>query len=355
MQIGAIIKENRKAKHMTQEEMAKRLGVTTPAVNKWENGNSMPDITLLAPIARLLGITLDTLLSYQESITDEDAQKLINEANDMFKKGLAYDDVFQWAKKCLETYPNCEHLTLWMALLLDGKRLFSNTSGSENYDEYINGCYKRVLGSSEEETRTAAANALFSYYMRKDQYDKAEECLSYFSIQNPERKLKQSRIYIAAERWDDACRTLEELLFQNYNFISAVFHHIYLMAMKEENWKKAHLLAQKQNELANLFEMGEYHAISPGLDLAVNEKDGDKVLKIMDKMLQNLDSIYAFSQSNLYEHMTFKTPEKEYLAELRENLINNFKDEESFGFLGTNETWNRKWEDILLKNEPANI
>ncbi len=52
--------------------------------------------------------------------------------------------------------------------------------------------------------------------------------------------------------------------------------------------------------------------------------------------------------------MTFKTPEKEYLAELRENLINNFKDEESFGFLGTNETWNRKWEDILLKNEPAN-
>ena len=70
MQIGKIIRENRKAQNMTQEEMARRLGVTAPAVNKWEHGNSMPDITLLAPIARLLGVTLDTLLSYQESLND---------------------------------------------------------------------------------------------------------------------------------------------------------------------------------------------------------------------------------------------------------------------------------------------
>ena len=66
MQIGQIIREYRKKNELTQEEMANRLGVTAPAVNKWENGNSMPDITLLAQIARLLGISLDTLLSFQE-------------------------------------------------------------------------------------------------------------------------------------------------------------------------------------------------------------------------------------------------------------------------------------------------
>ena len=60
MQIGEVIRKYRKQKNMTQEEMANRLGVTAPAVNKWENGNSLPDITLLAPIARLLDITLDT-------------------------------------------------------------------------------------------------------------------------------------------------------------------------------------------------------------------------------------------------------------------------------------------------------
>ncbi|MCI6552513.1 MAG: helix-turn-helix domain-containing protein, partial [Lachnospiraceae bacterium] len=44
MQLGQVIRKYRKIKNMTQEEMAVRLGVTAPAVNKWENGNSLPDI-----------------------------------------------------------------------------------------------------------------------------------------------------------------------------------------------------------------------------------------------------------------------------------------------------------------------
>lgn len=64
MNIGQVIRKYRKEAGITQGEMAKRLGVSTPAVNKWENGNSNPDIELLAPIARLLHVSLDTLLSF---------------------------------------------------------------------------------------------------------------------------------------------------------------------------------------------------------------------------------------------------------------------------------------------------
>lgn len=41
MNIGEVIRRYRKQKNMTQEEMAVRLGVTAPAVNKWENGDSL--------------------------------------------------------------------------------------------------------------------------------------------------------------------------------------------------------------------------------------------------------------------------------------------------------------------------
>lgn len=41
MQIGEVIRKYRKEKNMTQEEMAERLGVTPPAVNKWEQGGSL--------------------------------------------------------------------------------------------------------------------------------------------------------------------------------------------------------------------------------------------------------------------------------------------------------------------------
>lgn len=52
MDIGKKIYELRKQNGMTREQLAKAVGVSTPAVSKWETGTSMPDILLLAPIAR---------------------------------------------------------------------------------------------------------------------------------------------------------------------------------------------------------------------------------------------------------------------------------------------------------------
>ena len=79
MSLGEVIRKYRKELNMTQEEMAEKLGVTPPAVNKWEKGVSMPDIMLLAPIARLLGITLETLLSFKEELTDDEIKKIVCE------------------------------------------------------------------------------------------------------------------------------------------------------------------------------------------------------------------------------------------------------------------------------------
>ena len=86
MDIGVVIKKYRKEAGMTQEEMANRLGVTTPAVNKWENSNSKPDIELLAPIARLLDISLDTLLSFHENLSDTEIEEIIRKMDRMFSE-----------------------------------------------------------------------------------------------------------------------------------------------------------------------------------------------------------------------------------------------------------------------------
>lgn len=62
LRIGEIIRHHRKAENMTQEELAEKLGITKAAVSKWETGESLPDITMLPPIAELFGITMDELL-----------------------------------------------------------------------------------------------------------------------------------------------------------------------------------------------------------------------------------------------------------------------------------------------------
>ena len=61
MKINDIIKKKRITLGMTQEQVADYLGVSTPAVNKWEKGGCYPDITLLPTLARLLKVDLNRL------------------------------------------------------------------------------------------------------------------------------------------------------------------------------------------------------------------------------------------------------------------------------------------------------
>lgn len=61
--IGSFIAEKRKSKKMTQMQMGEKLGVTAKTISRWENGNYMPDIALLIPIADLLDISVMDLLN----------------------------------------------------------------------------------------------------------------------------------------------------------------------------------------------------------------------------------------------------------------------------------------------------
>ena len=58
--IGSVISELRKTKGVTQEELAKYVGVSAQAVSKWENGG-VPDTELLPKIADYFNISIDVL------------------------------------------------------------------------------------------------------------------------------------------------------------------------------------------------------------------------------------------------------------------------------------------------------
>lgn len=64
--IGAFIAANRKAKGLTQEQLAEKLGVTNKTISRWETGKYMPDLSLLQPLSEELGISLNELLSGEQ-------------------------------------------------------------------------------------------------------------------------------------------------------------------------------------------------------------------------------------------------------------------------------------------------
>lgn len=56
-------------------------------------------------------------------------------------------------------------------------------------------------------------------------------------------------------------------------------------------------------------------------------------MRIIERMLTNLESIYAFTKSSLYSHMDFKAIDEEYLTEVREDLMKGFRNEETYAYL----------------------
>lgn len=60
---GTTIKELREKKGITQAELAGMLSVSSKAVSKWETAKGLPDITLIEPLAKALGVSVMELMS----------------------------------------------------------------------------------------------------------------------------------------------------------------------------------------------------------------------------------------------------------------------------------------------------
>ncbi len=60
---GAVIKRLREEKGITQVQLAEMIGVSCKAVSKWETAKGLPDISLIEPLSRALGVSVMELMS----------------------------------------------------------------------------------------------------------------------------------------------------------------------------------------------------------------------------------------------------------------------------------------------------
>lgn len=90
--IANFIKKRRKELGMTQVELADKLFVTEKAVSRWETGRGTPDISLLIPLSKVLGVSVSELLNGEESKSDRIVEKVIeySEVSQKNKYGLGF-------------------------------------------------------------------------------------------------------------------------------------------------------------------------------------------------------------------------------------------------------------------------
>ncbi len=332
MNIGAVIKQYRKECGLTQEEMANRLGVTASAVNKWENGATLPDVTMLSPIARLLGITVDTLLSFRETLTEEELRSKIEYLWGLLNGGN-YPEAFAWAKNTAAEYPNCCNLLLWMAQALDAYFVVMPDHNSPEAEAFVADCYERALACEEESVRIAAAEAMFNRAMRQEDLEPAESYLGYFSLENPERKRKQALLYGKRGLIDEACRAYEELLFAQCQNVRMVLQNLYTLAVQQGDKDWAHYIMEKHREAVRLYDVGDYAEWAAVLEYAVDTENAELTLEALERVFDSVGTVDAFTGSPLYRHMSFKHTEESFGDLLLCKLKESFRNDPRVGFL----------------------
>ena len=304
MKINEMIRERRIAKKLTQEQMAGYLGVTAPAVNKWEKGTSYPDITLLPALARLLDTDLNTLLSFQEDLSDREIALFLNELSELSEK------------------------------------------------EGVETLYVRALDSSDSAIQNQAKAMLISRYMGRKEYERAQELLNSLPDQDFfDKKQIQVNLLIELGKLGEAAKAAEEKLLSATNEIHATLMSLMEIAIKEDRIDDAEYIANVSKKGADLFDLWEYNSYVAHFQLYLVTKQRKKVLKILVSMLKSLTHKWEINQSPLYRHIKTKEVDKTFGPKMQKTLIDSLRHDEDSAYWRENQELEKVLEEFEIKGK----
>ena len=136
MNIGSIIKKLRRERDMTQEQLAEYLNISVSAISQWESEKTAPDISLLAPLANIFGVTTDTLLGVDIDVKEKRIEAIVKEAENYTVK-KQYDEAEKLLRSALKDYPNSFKLMDKLALVLSFNAGYYDKNRSEEKSEII--------------------------------------------------------------------------------------------------------------------------------------------------------------------------------------------------------------------------
>ena len=304
MKINEMIRERHIAKKLTQEQMAGYLGVTAPAVNKWEKGTSYPDITLLPALARLLDTDLNTLLSFQEDLSDREIALFLNELSELSEK------------------------------------------------EGVETLYVRALNSSDSAIQNQAKAMLISRYMERKEYERAQELLNSLPEQDFfDKKQIQVNLLIELGKLGEAAKAAEEKLLSATNEIHATLMSLMEIAIKEDRIDDAEYIANVSKKGADLFDLWEYNSYVAHFQLYLVTKQRKKVLKILVSMLKSLTHKWEINQSPLYRHIKTKEVDKTFGPKMQKTLIDSLRHDEDSAYWRENQELEKVLEEFEIKGK----
>lgn len=327
MKMNEAIRYFRLQKNFTQEQVANRLGVTAPAVNKWEKGTSCPDITLLPALARLLGTDCNTLLCFKGELSNSEIAVLLNKMQACLQeKGL--QEGYEYIAQKLREYPSCESLAYYAALLLEGALMYQTEERQEEflfYRKEIERLYEFAAKSKQTEIKDQALASLVEKKIQDHHWKQAEKLLEQMT-QPPKsfganKKQLQAKLYMEKKEYAQAAKLLEEELIGQTLYIDAILLTLMKIALKEECLKGAQEIAAIHDEIQQLLGFRIEQPRLAQFSLACEQKDDAACIRLLSEILQLFEQISQVKDKALYRHLQTKQAPEDFGTQLKKMFL----------------------------------
>lgn len=337
MPMNLVIQEKRKELGLTQEQVAKYLNVSIPAVSKWETGSTTPDISLLAPLARLLKIDLNTLFCFHEDMSQQEIGFFCKEVAAISQaNGIASG--FEAAVQKIHEYPHNETLLHCLTFQLDGLLTMSELPDEEmqQYNAMIVKWYRRLAESKDIKISNSANYMRASRFIRNGEYDNAQEILNLmpdredFISNIADKRMLQINIYLGQGKTDKAIKELQNALLMALNKVQMLLSKIIDAELADGNMNTAKKIADKTSQMAGLFDLWEYNSFVAPLQIATTEKNANECICLLRKLLAAILTPWDMSNSPLFYCIAKKSDQKQMLPAILSEME---KDDPAYAFL----------------------
>lgn len=314
LSIGSMIQTLRKQKGLTQEQLAQAVGISAPAVSKWESGGSYPDITLLMPLARALDTTVDGLLQFEAQLSDEAVMDL-SRACAAALEADGIDAGLALCEKTLQQYPNSLFLKFRLAAVLQ------NYMGLAKDEQQAAALLHQGIAWMREATqidrpdiRQAAVYALSAQYLLLEEYDNAQALLKQLPQLQTDPRPIQASIHLAKGELEQA-RHLQQLsLYQALTAANNAMTSLIGIERRAQRPDQAQNLCTLQRQFIetmglpaallamNCLLQAELHAAQGDIDQALGELEG------FAHAAQQSGDMTAFAKPPLFDTVELMQP-----------------------------------------------
>ena len=249
--IGMIIQQKRKDAGLTQAQLADRLGVTAPAVNRWEKDLSFPDAALLAPLARCLKTDLNELFSFYDSLSAKERELIVDKARVMIIND-DIDSAITHIEAAVKENLSDGALYKDLADMLLGMHTLRQPGDPVIFLERIANYYERALELLPEKTDDISYS-LITVYGKLGNAEKAEAAWARLEYIKHDKKWAHAELLYLMKDYDRAVVEIKELVLRRIFELSrglTFLHDALSFAGKSD---LADIAVEKDTELQELF------------------------------------------------------------------------------------------------------